>query len=134
MAAGSHEMRENFSLSLEKALLWLFAKMFSFVRKGAATDSRLHMKGAALCVNLEAVILSQNHSYYSMPIRTRGGLFRNDDWRSARVFTTALGVKIRRINGRYQYNPPSLKFSCVRVLDHHFPDQANPKLYPTVQK
>ena len=45
----------------------------------------------------------------------------------------ALGVKIRRVNGRYQYNPPSLKFSCVRVLDHHFPDPATSRLYATVQ-
>ena len=58
---------------------------------------------------------------------------QNHSWSGARVFTTALGVKIRRVNGRYQYNPPSLKFMCVRILDHHYPDPVTPKLYATVQ-
>ena len=29
--------------------------------------------------------------------------------------------------------PPTLKFSCIRVLDHHFPDPRNPRLYAAVQ-
>ena len=72
-------------------------------------------------------------SCYSMPVRTRGGLYQNNGWRSERVFTTATGVKIRRTNGRYQYNPPTLKFSSIRVLDRHFPDPRNPRLYAAVQ-
>ena len=68
-----------------------------------------------------------------MPARMRGSLLGNHNWSGTRVFTTALGVKIRRVNGCYHYNPPSLKFMCVRVLDHHFPDPATPRLYATVQ-
>ena len=33
------------------------------------------------------------------------------------MFQTPLGVKDRKVNGRYQYQPPTLKFSCVRILD-----------------
>ena len=98
-----------------------------------ATNSSLYNKGAALCIDLEAGIINGKSSCYSMPVRTRGGLYKNDGWRSERVFTTVTGVKIRRINGRYQYNPPTLKFSCIRVLDHHFSDPRNPRLYATVQ-
>ena len=101
--------------------------------RGAAADSRLYDKGAALCIDLETGLYYENYYYSSMPVRTRGGSLRNFNWQSTRVFTTALGVKIRRVNGRYQYNPPSLKFSCVRVLDHHFPDPSTPRLYATVQ-
>ena len=46
---------------------------------------------------------------------------------------TATSVKIRRVNGRYQYNPPTLKFACVRVLDRHFPDPRDGRLYTNVQ-
>ena len=54
-------------------------------------------------------------------------------WRGERIFQTPTGVKIRRVNGRYQYNPPTLKFACVRVLDRHFPDHRDHKLYTYVQ-
>ena len=46
---------------------------------------------------------------------------------------TPLGVKIRRVNGRYQYQPPSLKFMCVRVLDSNFPDKRDSKMYWGIQ-
>ena len=72
-------------------------------------------------------------SYYSMPVRTRGGLRVYPAWRGERVFQTPTGVKIRRVNGRYQYNPPTLKFTCVRVLDRHFPDPRDHRLYTHVQ-
>ena len=49
------------------------------------------------------------------------------------MFQTPTGVKIRRMNGRYQYNPPSLKFSCVRILDRNFPDPRDHNLYKHVQ-
>ena len=68
-----------------------------------------------------------------MPARTRGGIWRNDGWTGERVFSTPLGVKIRQVNGCYQYNPPSLKFSCVRVLDYNFWDPKNLRLYTAVQ-
>jgi len=46
---------------------------------------------------------------------------------------TPMGVKIRRENGRYQYQPPSLKFTCVRVLDQNFPDKCDSKMYWGIQ-
>ena len=46
---------------------------------------------------------------------------------------TPAGVKVRRVDGRYQYQPPTLKFACVRVLDHNFPDPRDSKLYTNVQ-
>ena len=68
-----------------------------------------------------------------MPARTRGGIWRSEGWTGERVFSTPLGVKIRRVNGRYQYKPPSLKFSSVRVLDYNLRDPRNPRLYTAVQ-
>ena len=32
---------------------------------------------------------------------------------------TLAGVKVHRVDGRYRYQPPTLKFACVRVLDHN---------------
>ena len=64
----------------------------------------------------------------------RGGLAIYPEWKGERVFMTATGVKIRRINGRYQYNPPTLKFASVRVLDRHFPDPRDGRLYTNVQQ
>ena len=49
------------------------------------------------------------------------------------IFTTVAGIKIRKVNGWYQYQPPSLKFSCTRVLDIKFPHQCDHKLYFNVQ-
>ena len=49
------------------------------------------------------------------------------------IFTTAVGIKIRKVNGRYQYQPPSLKFSCTRVLDMKFPHPHDNKLYFNVK-
>ena len=68
-----------------------------------------------------------------MPVRTRGGQRNPLIRRNEQILTTPLGVGIRKVNGRYQYNPPSLKFSCVRVLDQSFPDHGNPRLYAHVQ-
>ena len=68
-----------------------------------------------------------------MPTRTRGGLRVYLAWRGERVFQTPTGVKIRRVNGRYQYNPPTLKFACMRILDRDFPDPKDHKLYTHVQ-
>ena len=60
--------------------------------------------------------------------RTRGGLKG-----STRIFMTPAGVKVRRVDGRYRYQPPTLKFACVRVLDHNFPNSRDSKLYTNVQ-
>ena len=43
------------------------------------------------------------------------------------------GVKVRRVDSQYRYQPPTLKFACVRVLDHNFPDPRDSKLYTNVQ-
>ena len=98
-----------------------------------ATNSRLNSKGATLCTDLEAGNTNQNFAFYSMPARTRGGLRVYPTWRGERVFQTPTGVKIRRVNGRYQYNPPTLKFACVRILDRNFPDPRDHHLYNHVQ-
>ena len=120
--------KNNFSNFLSKS-----GKMFALQERGVAMNLRLNNEGAALHIDLEAGVTNRKSSCYSMPVRTRGGLYKNNGWRSERVFTTVTGVKIQRINGRYQYNPPTLKFTCVRVLDRHFPDPRNPRLYATVQ-
>ena len=80
-----------------------------------------------------ADVIELRSSCYSMPVRTRGGLRVYPAGRGDRVFQTLTGVKIRRVNGRYQYNPPTLKFTCVRILDRHFPDPRDPELYTHVQ-
>ena len=46
---------------------------------------------------------------------------------------TPAGVKVCRVDGRYQYQPPTLKFACTRILDHNFPDPGDSKLYTKVQ-
>ena len=46
---------------------------------------------------------------------------------------TPAGVKVHRVDGQYRYQPPTLKFACVRVLDHNFPDSRDSKLYTNVQ-
>ena len=51
-----------------------------------------------------------------------------------RVFITHMGVKVRKINGGYVYQPASLKASSYLTLDRHFPDSKNRKLYENVQK
>ena len=46
---------------------------------------------------------------------------------------TPAGVKVRRVDSRYRYQPPTLKFACVRILYHNFPDPSDSKLYTNVQ-
>ena len=68
--------------------------------------------------------------------KTHGGLTRavpRNLLGVKRIFTMATGIKIRKVNGRYQYQPPSLKFSCTRVLDMNFPHPKDNKLYFNVQ-
>ena len=68
--------------------------------------------------------------------KTCGGLTRAVPCNSLgtkRIFTTAAGIKIRKVNGQYQYQPPSLKFSCTQVLDMKFPHARDHKLYFNVQ-
>ena len=50
-----------------------------------------------------------------------------------RIFTTAAGIKPRRVNGRYQCQPPSFKFTCICTLDQHFPHPRDSRLYSNVQ-
>ena len=68
--------------------------------------------------------------------KSQGGLTRavpHNSLGTKRIFTMAAGIKIRKVNGRYQYKPPSLKFSCTRVLDMKFPHPCDHKLYFDVQ-
>ena len=68
--------------------------------------------------------------------KTCGGLTRAMPCNSLgakQIFTTVAEIKIRKVNGRYQYQPPSLKFSCTRVLDMKFPHPCDSKLYFNVQ-
>ena len=65
--------------------------------------------------------------------RTRGGMVCRPV-APPRIFTTQMGVKVRKINGGYVYQPASLKVSSYLTLDHHFPDSKNRNLYENVQK
>ena len=68
--------------------------------------------------------------------KTRGGLMRavpHNLLGTKQIFTTAAGIKIRKVNGWYQYQHPSLKFFCTRVLDMKFPHPCDNKLYFNVQ-
>ena len=125
------------AISLEKIrrkwFLGCSRKCSPLQERGMATNSRLCGEGAALHNNLEVGIHYQKCYHYSMPVRMRGGLAVYPEWKGERVFMTATGIKIRRVNGRYQYNPPTLKFACVRVLDRHFPDPRDGRLYTNVQ-
>ena len=68
--------------------------------------------------------------------KTHGGLMRavpHNSLGAKQIFTTAAGIKIRKVNGRYQYQPPPLKFACTQVLDKNFPHPSDSKLYFNVQ-
>ena len=68
--------------------------------------------------------------------KTCGGLTRvvpHNSLGAKWIFTTAAGIKIRKVNGRYQYQPPLLKFSFTRVLDMKYPHPSDSKLYFNVQ-
>ena len=51
-----------------------------------------------------------------------------------RIFTDKRGVKVRKLNGGYVYQPASLKVSSYLILDRHFPDSKNRNLFESVQK
>ena len=107
--------------------------MFSSVTKGGGSSLKVAWGGGGLTYRPRGSYYYSKLNCYSMPAQTRGGIWRSEGWTGERVFSTPLGVKIRRVNGCYQYNPPSLKFSCVRVLDYNFRDPRNPRLYTAVQ-
>ena len=50
-----------------------------------------------------------------------------------RILSTATGIKIQKVNGQYQYQPPSLKFTCTWVLDQNFPHPQDNRLYFNMQ-
>ena len=50
-----------------------------------------------------------------------------------RIFTMAAGIKIWKVNGQYQYQPPSLKFTCTWVLDQNFLHPKGSRLYLNIQ-
>ena len=51
-----------------------------------------------------------------------------------RIFTDKRGVKVRKLNGGYVYQPASLKVSSYLFLDRQFPDSRNRNLFESVQK
>ena len=53
-----------------------------------------------------------------------------------RVYTTPLGVKVRKVHGGYMFQPPSLKVSSYLMLDRYNSKAGLPRsrLYEGVQK
>ena len=53
-----------------------------------------------------------------------------------RVYTTPLGVKVRKVHGGYVFQPPSLKVSSYLTLDKFHTKAGQPRswLYEGVQK
>ena len=68
--------------------------------------------------------------------KTRGGLTRavpHNSLSGKRIFTMATDIKIEKVNGWYQYQSLSLKFTCTRVLDQNFPHLQDNRLYFNMQ-
>ena len=66
--------------------------------------------------------------------RTRGGVTR--PVAPPRVYTTPLGVKVRKMHGGYVFQPPSLKVSSYLALDGFNSKAGQPRsrLYEGIQK
>ena len=66
--------------------------------------------------------------------RTRGGV--TAPVAPPRVYTTPLGVKVRKVHGGYVYQPPSLKTCSYLALDRYRSKAGLPRsrLYEGVQK
>ena len=66
--------------------------------------------------------------------RTRGGVTR--PVAPPQVYTTALGVKVRKVHGGYVFQPPSLKVSSYLALDRFNSKAGQPqsRLYEGIQK
>ena len=65
---------------------------------------------------------------------TRGGV--TQPVAPSRVYTTPLGVKVRKVHGGYVFQPPSLKVSSYLALDRFNSKAGQPwsRLYERVQK
>ena len=72
--------------------------------------------------------------YFVEMARTRGG--NVTPAAPPRVYTTPLGVKVRKVHGGYVFQPPSLKVSSYLTLDkfHTKAGQPRSRLYEGVQK
>ena len=72
--------------------------------------------------------------YFVEMARTRGG--KATPAAPPRVYTTPLGVKVRKVHGGYVFQPPSLKVSSYLTLDkfHTKAGQPRSRLYEGVQK
>ena len=69
-------------------------------------------------------------------VKTHGGLTEavpHNTLNGKRILPMAAGIKIQKVNGRYQYQPPSLKFTCTWVLDQNFPHPKDNRLYFNIQ-
>ena len=100
-------------------------------------NSWLVNKGVTLLINLEFVLNGNIiFNYCSNMAKTHEGLtcaVPCNSLGSKRIFTTTGGIKIRKVNGRYQYQPPTLKFSHTCTLDKHFPHPRDSRLYFNIQ-
>ena len=67
-------------------------------------------------------------------VRTRGGNTR--PVAPPRVYTTPLGVKVRKVHGGYVFQPPSLKVSSYLTLDKYNSKAGLPRsrFYEGIQK
>ena len=65
---------------------------------------------------------------------TRGGI--TPPVAPPRVYTTPLGVKVRKVHGGYVFQPPSLKVSSYLALDRFNSKAGQPqsRLYKGIQK
>ena len=72
--------------------------------------------------------------YFVEMARTRGG--KATPAALPRIYTTLLGVKVRKVHGGYVFQPPSLKVSSYLALDkfHTKARQPRSRLYEGVQK
>ena len=67
--------------------------------------------------------------------RTRGGKAKAVP--PPRIFTSATGIKVRKVHGGYVYQPAPLKVSCYLALDREqmtVRGQPNRRVYDNVQK
>ena len=128
-------------------LWWVFApkgqhvqrlsgKMFALEKKGGKIVScaRGHLKPIKGGKGCSHIMIEHWWCYFCRMAHTRGG----NTWPVVppRVYTTPLGVKVRKVHGGYIFQPPSLKVSSYLTLDKYNSKAGLPRswLYEGVQK
>ena len=78
--------------------------------------------------------LQHRWCYFCRMAHTRGGNIR--PVAPLRVYTTPLGVKVRKVHGGYVFQPPSLKVSSYLTLDKYNSKAGLPRsrFYEGIQK